>query len=124
MNKETPFYTATPESQLKINALLDLPASGDEFSWEFELADSAKLDAMCLHLESGQLGLEDSSALALVTIASMEEAVDNSIDVATYLARLRAVFNANEDLQVRMVSFWIDQGNAEHTELAIDILLN
>ncbi len=124
MKTETPFYTATPESQLKINELLDLPASGDEYSWEFELADSAKLDAMCQHLESGQLDLEDSSALALVAIASMEEAVDNSIDVEPFLARLRAVFNANEDLQVRMVSFWIDQGNAEHTEMSINILLN
>lgn len=124
MNKETPFYTATPEAQLKVNELLALPASGDEYSWEFELADSSKLDAMCQHLESGQLNIEDSSAMALIAIASMEEAVDNSVDVEAYLVRLRAVFNANEELQVRMVSFWIDQGNAEHTEMSLNILLN
>lgn len=123
MKQEKPFYTALPESQLKVNTLLDLPASGEEYSWEFELADASKLDVMCQHLESGQYDIEDRSALALLAVASIEEAVDQGSDVSGFVSRLQRVFQNDDDLQVRMVSFWIDQGNAEHTDMAITLLM-
>lgn len=118
------FYGATVESQRVINELLALPASGREQDWEVELADPRRIQEMLAIASDGTLDLDERCALALLIIASIDEAADagevNHRDVE--LANL--ILKQDDEVRDAMKFFWIDQSRASDTETVKKILLD
>lgn len=104
MTKE--FYGATVEAQHTVNKLLALPASGREQDWEFELADPNRIEDM-LRVLSGELSYDERCALALLTIASIEEAVEAEIIDSNVVERAKVMLKSDRDVFSSMRFYWI-----------------
>ena len=116
------FYGATMQAQHSINELLSLPASGREQDWEFELADPSRIEEMLGAMSSGARSYDEKCALALLMIASAEEAVETGQVDPDLVERARVVFKQDADVREAMLFYWIENGRASRGEFVRDIL--
>jgi len=105
MNAE--YYGATQKSELEVNHLLGITASGREQDWEFEFADFSNIEKMLNILSDESLDLETKSALALLVIASFEEAFKANLDYEIYLSRAARLLSADALVLNRMKFYWL-----------------
>jgi hypothetical protein len=117
------FYGATIEAQQSINRLLSLPATGREQDWELELADPSRIEAM-LDAITTKLSDNEKCALALITIASIEEAVAADQFDAGIIERARMALRKDKDVHEAMKFYWIKQGRATDEEVVRKLLLD
>ncbi len=111
MTKE--FYGATVEAQRRVNTLLSLPATGGEQDWEFELADPNRIGDM-IKAASAELSLDEKCALALITIASIEGAVEADDVDASMIEQAKAIIKSDRDVYAAMKFYWIEQGRCSN----------
>lgn len=87
---------------------MKLNATGEEQDWEFELANPKKIPLMLEHLnENDDLDLDGKAALALLTIASLEEKESSSSITDGELNSLSDFFAKNNAVKERMFFYWI-----------------
>lgn len=109
------------EATEAVNRLLNLPATGDEQDWEIELADPARLDDMLRALETSH-DFEIRSALALLTIAALENAADAGPPDPALVRRARALIAAEQRLHDRMRYYWQMSHGSRHPTLIDELL--
>lgn len=115
------FYGPTVRAVAEINKLLGLHATGREQDWEFEFADPTRIQEMLNLLEHENIDDECRSALALLMIASMEEAT--ALEPRDE-ARAASWFSLNERVRKQMHFYWIDldrTANAESTARVLGV---
>lgn len=117
------FYGATVEAQRAINKLLALPASGREQDWEVELADPRRIGEMLAIASDGGLNLDERRALALLTIASIDEAANAGEVDYQDVERANSILKQDDEVREAMTFYWIDQNRASDTETVKKILL-
>ncbi|MGZ4982139.1 MAG: hypothetical protein ACXWAB_11915 [Methylobacter sp.] len=117
------FYGPTAEAENAINQLLQLPATGKEQDWEFELANPSKIDEMFDAFESKKLDLDSKSALALLIISSIEEAYESETLDETKVLRASALFASDDEVRSRMLFYWIELQRASNLALVKKIIL-
>jgi len=115
------FYGATTAAQRSINALLDLPASGREQDWEFELADPRRVDAMVAAAAETDLSRDERRALFLLLIASIEEGGRGLVS-ADALSRTRELLSQDTDVRRAMHFYWLGLNRASDEPLVRSIL--
>lgn len=117
------FYGATVEAQRAINKLLALPASGREQDWEIELADPRRIGEMLAIAADGGLNLDERRALALLTIASIDEAADAGEVNHQDIEQANLILGQDDEVRDAMTFYWIDQNRASDAETVKKILL-
>lgn len=118
------FYGATVEAQRAINKLLSLPASGREQDWEVELADPYRIEEMLTVASENDLHLDERCALALLTIASIDELAGAGEVNAQVIERARSILTQDEEVRDAMIFYWIDQDHASDMGTVKKILLD
>lgn len=116
------FYGPRKDAEGVINRLLGLPATFREQDWEFELADPARINDMLDMLESVDIDLECVSALALLTISSMEEASALGLLEGAQIRRAAKIFEGRGDVRERMRYYWIGLKRANNEDLIRKII--
>ena len=117
------FYGATVEAQHAINKLLALPASGREQDWEVELADPHRIGEMLTVASDSSLNLDERCALALLTIASIDESADAGEVNPKDVERAKSILKQDDQVRDAMIFYWIDQNRASNEETVKKILL-
>jgi hypothetical protein len=117
------FYGATVEAQRAINKLLALPASGREQDWEVELADPHRIEEMLVAASDGGLNLDERCALALLTIASIEESADAGEVNPQDVERAKSILKRDDEVRDAMIFYWIDQNRASDAKTVKKILI-
>ena len=117
------FYGATIKAQHSNNRLLSLPASGQEQDWEFELADPTRIEDM-LVATTTELSYDEKCALALIAIASIEEAVASDLLDDSMIELARIALRKSRDVHEAMKFYWIEQGRATEEEAVRKLLLD
>lgn len=118
------FYGATVEAQRAINKLLALPASGREQDWEVELADPHRIEEMLAVAADSDLNLDERCALALLTIASIDEAAEGGGVNPQDLERAQSILKQDDEVREAMIFYWIDQNRASDAETIKKILMS
>ncbi|MFT3722510.1 MAG: hypothetical protein QM773_02900 [Hyphomonadaceae bacterium] len=109
------FYGATREAERTVNRLLSLPASGHEQDWEFELADPHRVQEMLDAMET-DLSFDERCAVALLTIASIDEAVDaGNVDPGD-VQRANSILMRYAQVREAMIFYWVGQKRASNLE--------
>lgn len=103
---EQPYFGPTQKAVEHLNGALALPATGAEQDWELELADPSKLSLMLQLLNSAQLDGEIRSALAALTLHTMQQAYEDGIDVSSAVQLLKRYMQTNTSLRLQMIGFW------------------
>lgn len=117
------FYGATAEAQGSVNKLLSLPASGREQDWEFELADPNRIEEMLNAASTVELNHDEKCALALVLVASIEEAIESGLADRDLIARSRSILRDDGEVLEAMKFYWIEQCRASNEETVRQLLL-
>lgn len=108
------FYGATAAAEQEANRLLGLDASGAEQDWEFEFADPAKIDSILKLLETGGIDQSVRSALCLLLLASIDEALDGEGVSGDRQARVLLRMSDDPVVLEQMKFYWIELGRAIH----------
>lgn len=109
------------EATEAVKRLLNLPATGHEQDWEIELADPARLDDILRALATTR-DFETRCALALLSIAALEDAADAGPPDAALVRQARALIAAEQRLHDRMRYYWQMSRHSRHPTLIDDIL--
>lgn len=113
------FYGPTSDAVLKINALLGFSATGREQDWEIEFSSPMRVREMLDFLVRGNFDDEIQTALALLMLASMDEA--NTVDLEDQ-DRVIQWFSANERIRKKMQFYWIHLDRAASPKIIDKIL--
>ncbi|WP_018431374.1 hypothetical protein [Hoeflea sp. 108] len=116
------FYGATIQAQRAINGLLNLPASGREQDWEIELADPDRVEEMLEAAVDSNLDYDERCALALLTIASIEELFELGEVSPAIVEQARSTIRQYHDVHEAMVFYWIEQRQASNEENVREVL--
>ena len=116
------YYGATIAAQRIINDLLSLPSTGREQDWELELADPNRIEDMLSVASTAVLSHDGKCALALILIASIEEAIGSGLTDPNLVERSRKFLQADENVLQAMRFFWIDQGQASDEDFVKSLL--
>jgi len=116
------FYGATVDAQRTINKLLLLPASGREQDWEIELADPERIGDMLELAERSDLSYDERCALALLTIASIEELMEEKEVPPGIIAKAKEAISRCSRVREAMIFYWIEQRRSENTVLLGEII--
>ncbi len=114
------FYGATAAAQKAINDLLDLPATGREQDWEYELADASKLGAMLRTLEHANLNFDARCALSLLLLATMQE--EDATITQEHITEAARLLKLHRDVHEAMTFYWVELERADKPELVSAVL--
>jgi hypothetical protein len=104
------FYGATLKAQHSISKLLSLSASGREQDWEFELTDPHRIEEMLAAASITDLDYDEKCALALITIASIEEFVEEGVTNSNLIEQAKVILKKDSNVCKAMKFYWIEQG--------------
>lgn len=113
------FYGATMCAILKVNKLLDLPATGKEQDWEFEFASPGRIREILNLLMHSDLDDECQSALALLMIASIEDA--GAMDASDREDAIKW-FSSHEKVRGQMHFYWIKLNRSDKPKIISELL--
>ena len=116
------FYGATLQAQRVINELLSLPASGREQDWEIELADPDRVEEMIEAAANTNLDYDERCALALLTIASIEELFASGENSPHIIEKAKSSIAIDNDVRDAMIFYWIEQRRASNEATVKEIL--
>lgn len=113
-----PCFFLNQESIRRVNALLELPASGREQDWEVELADPARRGEFFGVLTSGRLAAEPEAeaALAALYIGSSDDAIGAGVFSRDENAAAHRYFQSKPELRDKMLSLWFQMGGPANAE--------
>jgi hypothetical protein len=113
------FYGATMRAILEVNKLLNLPAAGNEQDWEFEFAPPEKIQEILNLFVHCSLDDECQSALALLMIASIEEAGALESNDRENVIKW---FSSHEKIREQMYFYWIKLNRSESPKIISELL--
>lgn len=117
------YYGPTTAAREAVNALLSLPATGIEQDWEIELGDPARLEDFLQVLASNPPDLDIRCALGLLTLATIDDAMDlPSPPRLEQLNRVHELIASDETVWRRLRFYFIGQRQGLHPNLLAFLL--
>ncbi len=116
------FYGATAEAELVISRLLSLPISRPSQDWELEFADPHRIDEMLNFTSTVELSYDEKCALAMLVIASIEDAVDLGLVDRNLIERVKAFLKQDENVHEAMKFFWTELRQSLQEEVISGLL--
>lgn len=116
------FYGATPEAELTISKLLSIPVSRLSQDWELEFADPHRIDEMLNVTKTVELSYDEKCALAMLVIASIEDAVDLGLADCSLIERVKAFLKQDQNVHEAMKFFWTEIRQALQEEVIRELL--
>jgi hypothetical protein len=103
--------------------LLSLPARGNEQDWEIELGTLEIIPQVLDLIEAGTMNLEERSALWLLLMGSLEDAIGQRDILRQSMTRAAPLLKMDPEVRDRMRFHWLEGGHALYPGLA-RILVN
>ena len=106
-------YVLNQDAIKRLNRMLNLPALGNEQDWEFELADSDRIEEFLDLIKFAALTVEEKVALLALILSSAEDATNKDQNIDKYLGDLVSIISKDKNIFSEVLDYWASVGSNE-----------